>query len=178
MSTRALRTLLLAVGGTVVAWNVTGRSADTVLHSLKSVHGSVQRSGAVAALRAVQMAQQNYAMACGQSFYAPSLEALGRPPAEGGEPFLERDLGKAGEVVRAGFVYRMRTTPAPGAPAACNGVPAGEAAQTYVVVAEPVDGTSGPFYAMNTNGMIYQHTSSLARAMPENGLPAVGELAK
>jgi hypothetical protein len=161
-----------AIGGVVIALGMV-IAVTVAVPNLVRARDRAREVSAIASLRSITMAQELYAAACGGSFYSPSLENLGTPATGTAEAFLSPDLGKAGEVVKNGYVVRMRGTIAPAAPPTCNGLPAGRATVSYVAVAEPVDG-KGACFAANTNAVIYQHTSSLDRAMPETGSPNVG----
>jgi hypothetical protein len=48
------------------------------------------------------------------------------------------------------------------------------AAPGYAVVADPLDPAGARFFGSNSDGVIYQHTASLAATMPETGGPPAG----
>jgi hypothetical protein len=61
------------------------------------------------------------------------------------------------------------------APPTCNGLPVGSAATGYAVVADPLDASPpARFFGTNSDGIIYEHTASLALIMTEAGRPASG----
>ena len=79
--------------------------------------------------------------------------------------------------IRAGYNFSMAGTPLPGAPASCNGLPAGQAAAGYALVADQIDAppVNGRFFGTNSDGVIYEHTDTLAATMPEGGSPPIGQ---
>jgi hypothetical protein len=70
----------------------------------------------------------------------------------------------------------MAGTSLAGAPATCNGFKPGFTAPGYAIVADQLDAPpkGGKFYGSNADGIIYQHTASLALLMPESGGPSSG----
>ncbi len=68
----------------------------------------------------------------------------------------------------------MEGTPFAGAPATCNGLAAGEAAQGFKTGADPTEPANPRFFSSNANGSIYEHTAPLFPSMPEVGEPPVG----
>ena len=84
--------------------------------------------------------------------------------------------GLLASVGKSGYNFSLAGTSLAGAPATCNGLGAGLAAPGYAIVADQIDAppTGGKFYGSNADGVIYQHTASLALLMPESGGPLSG----
>ena len=73
----------------------------------------------------------------------------------------------------------MSATAFPSAPASCNGLPLGEAAQAYKAGADPADPASNVrYFGTNANGVIFEDLVTLFPTMPEVGEPASGHLLK
>ena len=126
-------------------------------------------------MRRVNSAQLSYAITCGLGFYAPDFPTLGIKPPCAKEAFLVPDLTAAPTITKSGYNFSMAGTGLAGAPATCNGLGAGAAAPGYAVVADPLDSTqTARFFGTNADGVLYEHTGSLATTMPESGPPSSG----
>ena len=69
--------------------------------------------------------------------------------------------------------YSVELTPgaaAEGAPASCNGIPAGGVVTTYFIGASPASGGGVRFFGTNQGGTIYQSTAAVV--VTQNGAPA------
>jgi type IV pilus assembly protein PilA len=139
-------------------------------------------AAAISALQAINDAQSAYQVTCGRGRYAPSLSALGLPMPTTGDAFLSPDLSTMDEVVKSGYVITMTGTAAaenleapvnPDAWTSCNDV---QTTESYTAFAEPErPGISGQrFFATNASRVIYEHSESLADAMPPTGPPPAG----
>jgi hypothetical protein len=107
-------------------------------------------------MAAIASAQASHAAVCGHGFYAPTLAALARPEP-GGKPNYLGDLVPAkGATVLERFGYRIEMTavPSPKSPASCNGVPAGGSAETFSIVARPMEGFHGRAYRKDADGKL------------------------
>ena len=122
-------------------------------------------SSAIASIRAIMSAQQTYASACGNGFYASTLPILGSAPV-GSQPFLSPDLTGAATVSKSGYVLTM----AEGSEsfvATLNGCnPLGVAADlssSYVMTNFPTSAntTGTRFFWGNTLGTVYFDTSDV-----------------
>ena len=141
---------------------------------LMRARGAAQVSSAIGTLRVVNSAQLSYAITCGSGFFAPDLKTLGKKPPGAMDAYLPEESG-APTFMKSGYNFSMAGTGVTTAPATCNGLSAGSAATGYAVVTDPLD--SAPparFFGTNSDGIIYEHTSSLAAIMPEAGRPASG----
>ena len=96
---------------------------------------------AITYLKSFSSAQSTFAAACGQGFYSPTLELLGR--SVGGYGFISPDLVPAqGEatVRKGGFNFELVPGPHTGdTPETCNGAPAGTTVSSYKVIACPLE---------------------------------------
>jgi type II secretory pathway pseudopilin PulG len=141
---------------------------------LMRARGAAQVSSAIGTMRTINSAQLSYAITCGLGFYSPDFPTLGVKPPSAAEAFLGPDLTSAATVIKSGYNFSLAGTSLPGAPATCNG-PAGSAAPGYAVVADSLDPVqNNRFFGSNADGVLYEHTASLAATMPESGPPPAG----
>src|SRR5437868_5889310 len=126
-------------------------------------------ASAIGSMRAINSAQLTYALTCGNGFYAPNLTTLGTPPPGSHEPFISGGLGAADTVTKSGYIIQLAATPYAGAPATCNGLAGGESGQGFKAAADPSEPSNLRFFATNSNGLIYEDTSTLFPTMPEVG---------
>jgi hypothetical protein len=103
-------------------------------------------------LRAILSAQISYSTMCGAGFYAPTLAALAKPRA--GEKFgffSSSDVPPGGAKIleKHRYAIEMTAPPSPKSPAGCNGVPAGQSAETWSATARPLPGYSGKSYRID-----------------------------
>ena len=133
-------------------------------------------ASAIGTMRVVNSSQLSYAITCGLGFYAPDFPTLTVKPPLATEAFLSADLATGPTFTRSGYNFSMAGTAQPGAPATCNGLAMGAAAPGYAIVADDLSATptAGRFFGTNVDGVIYEHTSSLALIMPEGGSPSQG----
>ena len=133
-------------------------------------------ASAIGSIRTINSSQLTFALTCGNGFYSPNLTSLGVPPAGASEAFIAPSLSQADTVTRSGYILRMDGTPFPGSPATCNGVPVGDAAQSYKAAADAGEPGNKRFFASNSNGLIWEHNASMWATMPEVGEPAIGHI--
>ena len=131
-------------------------------------------ASAVGSLRAISSGQLTFALTCGGGFYAPALTDLGRAPAGSNEAFVSPNIGSDDAVIRAGYLLEMEALPFGGAPASCNGLGAGEAGLGFAAAADPLEPNSTRFFALNANGQIWEHSSSMYATIPEVGDSPLG----
>jgi hypothetical protein len=107
------------------------------------------------ALYAISNAQRVYARDCGRGYYGPTLASLAKPAPDRPEGFLP-DLfvpaGSAFVLEKYGSRIEMSAVPSPTSPASCNGVPAGGSAQTFSIVARPMEGWHGRTFRIDAKG--------------------------
>jgi type II secretory pathway pseudopilin PulG len=152
-----------------------GLLCSLAIPGLMRARGAAQAASALGTLRVVNSAQLSYAITCGLGFYAPDLPTLGIPPPGSVDPFLTGDLSSGVTVIKAGYNISLFGTPLPGAPATCNGLGLGQSAPGYAAVADPLNPLeNGRFFGTNADGVMYEHSASLAGIMPEAGSPAAG----
>jgi type II secretory pathway pseudopilin PulG len=131
-------------------------------------------ASAIGSLRAINSAELTFALTCGSGFYAPNLTRLGIAPPGSNEPFIGGGLGAADSVFKSGYVVKIEGTAYDGAPASCNGLPAGQTARGFKAGADPADPVNQRYFGSNANNAIYEDTSSLYAGMPESGEPPAG----
>ena len=153
-----------------------GLLSTLAIPGLMRARGAAQSSSAVGTLRVVNSAQLSFAITCGLGFYSPDFPTLAVKPPGAVEAFLSPELATGPTFMKSGYNFSLAGTALAGAPATCNGLPAGSAAPGYAVVADQLDAppTAGRFYGANADGVIYEHTSSLGAIMPESGPPSSG----
>lgn len=153
---------------------IIGVLASIALPRLTLAKSAAGTASAIGSMRGITSAELTFALTCGAGFYAPSLSSLGTPPPGSAEPFIGQGLGAADSVIKAGYRVQVEASPYAGAPASCNGVPAGIAGQGYKAGADPTEPANTRFFATNANGVIFEHTSTLFATMPEAGDPVSG----
>jgi hypothetical protein len=153
-----------------------GLLSTLAIPGLMRARNAAQAGSALGTVRVVNSAQLSFAITCGLGFYAPDLPTLGVKPPASAEAFLSPDLTSGATVIRTGYNFSMALTAAPGTPATCNGIAAGQTGPGYALVADPLD-ISPParFFGTNADGVIYEHTASLGATMPESGPPLLGQ---
>ena len=153
-----------------------GVLSTLAIPGLMRARGAAQSSSALGTIRVVNSSQLSFAITCGLGFYSPDFPTLARRPPGSSESFLPSELASGPTFVKSGYNFSLAGTALAGAPATCNGLRAGLAAPGYAVVADQIDAppTGGKFYGSNADGVIYQHTASLALLMPEVGAPSSG----
>lgn len=142
---------------------------------LMRARNAAQSSSALGTLRVINSAQLSFAITCGLGFYSPDLPTLGVTPPGALDAFLPSEFSGAPTFTKSGYSFSLGATALPGAPATCNGLPAGQSAPGYAAVADPLD-TSPParYFGTNADGTIYEHDATLSATMPETGAPPVG----
>ncbi len=153
-----------------------GALATMAIPGLMRAKGAAQAASALGTMRLVNSAQLSFAIGCGLGFYAPDLPSLGNPPPGATDGFIPADMAANFTFVKSGYNFSLAGTPLGGAPASCNGLGMGQAAPGYAIVGDVIDPTvSMPrFFGTNSDGVIWEHTSSLAMTMPEVGAPPAG----
>ncbi len=131
-------------------------------------------ASAIGSLRTVSSSELTYALSCGGGFYAPSFPILGQAPPGSTDAFISPDLGGAASVVKSEYLMQLDGVPYGGAPASCNGQGAGSLSRGYAAAADPLEPGNLRFFAVNSDGVIYEDTSSLYATMPELGAPPQG----
>ena len=153
---------------------IIGVLSSIALPRLTLAKAAAGSASAIGSMRAINSAQLTFALTCGNGFYAPDLPTLGIAPLGSREPFVSPDLSGAAVVAKSGYVLRMSAAAFAGAPASCNGLAAGAAGRGYKASADTNEPQNPRYFAINANGQIYEHSSSLEAAMPEFGEPAIG----
>jgi prepilin-type N-terminal cleavage/methylation domain-containing protein len=153
-----------------------GLLSTLAIPGLMRARGAAQSASALGTLRVVNSAQLSFAITCGLGFYSPDFQTLGWKPPGAIDAFLTPEMSKTATFIKSGYNFSLAGTPLGGAPATCNGLGAGQSAPGYAVVADSLDpaGAIPRFFGSNADGLIYEHTKSLAATMPESGAPGVG----
>ena len=134
---------------------------------------SGNEASAIGSLRAVSSAQSTFAASCGSGFYAATLVVLGTPATGSTAAFIGPDLGAATTVTKSGYAVTMTGAAAAASPAPCNGGAANSTTTGYRATAEPNAGGGVRFFATNTTGTIWAHTSTLA-SITDTTAPGAG----
>lgn len=135
---------------------------------------SAGAASAIGSMRAISSAELTFALTCGSGFYAPNLTTLGTAPVGSREAFIGSGLGAADTVTKSGYIIQLDAQPYAGAPTSCNDLGPGVAGQGFRAAADPAESSNPRFFAVNANGLIYEHTSSLFASMPELADPPTG----
>jgi prepilin-type N-terminal cleavage/methylation domain-containing protein len=153
-----------------------GLLASLAIPGLMRAKDAAQAASALGSVRIVNSAQLSYAISCGLGFYSPDLPTLGVAPPGAAEGFLPPEMSTDFSFVKSGYTFSLAGTSLAGAPATCNGLGAGLAAPGYAIVGDPLDATIGfpRFFGSNSDGVIYEHSATLAADMPEAGAPPIG----
>ena len=152
-----------------------GLVSTLAIPGLMRARGAAQSASALGTMRVVNSAQLSFAITCGLGFYSPDFPTLAIKPPSSVDAFLAPELATGPTFIKAGYNFSMAGTSLQGAPASCNGLPAGQAAPGYAVVADQLDAAAqARFFGTNADGIIYEHTLSLGGTMPESGGPGVG----
>jgi len=131
-------------------------------------------ASALSSMRAIAVAQSQFALTCGGTKYAATLEVLAQPVPQTGHAFISPDLALPNGFEKSGYKFQMTAKPIDGAPPACNG---GAVAETYIATADPVKpGVSGAqFYGLNADRVIFTDTEkTFTGNMPETAAPSHG----
>jgi type IV pilus assembly protein PilA len=132
-------------------------------------------ASAVGSLRTINSAQTSYSAACGNGFYAPTLENLGTPPSAGAVAFISPDLGAPPPVVKSGYQFALSGTVSTQSPASCNGLAANATLTGYAATATPIPGGGWRFFATNTTSTIWQHDGDLS-SITDQEPPSAGRV--
>ncbi len=155
---------------------IIGLLSTLAIPGLMRARSAAQSGSALATLRIINSAQLSFAITCGLGFYAPDLTALGKIPLGAKEAFLDPEMTGDVTFQRSGYAFSMAATPVDGTPATCNGLEAGSTGPGYALVADPID-KAKPLrnFGTNADGVLYEHTETLADVMPESGPPEAGQ---
>lgn len=151
-----------------------GLLASLAIPGLMKARGAAQSSSAIGTLRVLNSGELSFAITCGLGFYSPDLPTLGVAPPGSVEGFLPDEMTAGFTFIKSGYNFSLAGTALAGAPASCNGLAAGMASPGYATVGDPLDPSTARFFGTNSDGVIYQHSASLAATMPESGGPPAG----
>ena len=131
-------------------------------------------ASAIGSMRAINSSELTYALTCGNGFYAPKLTTLGIAPPASVEAFISPTLSSGDTVLHSGYLVQLTAEPYAGAPATCNGLPAGAAGRAFKSSADPTTPGNVRFFATNAGGTIYEDVASMFATIPEVGDPPSG----
>jgi len=157
---------------------IIGLLAAIAMPRLLLAKQSAGAASAIGSLRAINSSELTFALTCGGGFYAPKLTTLGTAPPGSDAPYISANLGRTDTVVQSGYTIQLTTTPYPGSPPTCNGLAMGQTGQGFKAAADPMDVENRRFFALNSNGQIWEDSNSLWAGMPETGQPSTGHLLK
>lgn len=135
-------------------------------------------ASALGAMRTINSAQLTFALTCGGGFYSPRLTVLGTPPPASVVGYISPNLAQADTFNNSGYTIQMSAAAEPGAPPSCNGLAGGLAGRGFKAGASPIEPTNSRYFAINTNGQIWEHNADLFAGMPESGDSPTGHLLK
>jgi hypothetical protein len=152
-----------------------GVLSTLAIPGLMRARGAAFSSSAVGTMRVVNSAQLSFAITCASGFYSPTFPTLAVVPPGSPEAFLPGELASGLTFIKSGYNFSMAGDPMPGAPASCNGLPAGAASAGYAMVGDQLESSGNPrFFGTNADGVIYEDTTSLSATMPDAGPPPTG----
>jgi hypothetical protein len=152
-----------------------GLLSTLAIPGVMRARGAAHSASALGTIRVVNSAQLSFAITCGLGFYAPEFPPLTVKPPGALDAFLAPELATGPTFIRSGYNFSMAGSPLAGSPASCNGLMVGESAAGYAIVADQLDAASGSrFFGSNADGVIYEHTKSYDKSMPETGAPPDG----
>lgn len=151
-----------------------GLLASLAIPGLMKARGAAQSTSAIGTLRVLNSSELSFAITCGLGFYSPDLPTLGVPPPGSAEGFLPDEMTAGFTFIKSGYNFSLAGTGLAGAPASCNGLAAGQASPGYATIGDPLDPSLARYFGTNSDGVIFQHSASLAALMPESGSPAAG----
>jgi hypothetical protein len=153
-----------------------GLLSTLAIPGLMRARDAAQSASALGTIKVVNSAQVSYAITCGLGFYAPDFVQLGIAPPASVDAFLGPEMSATPTFIKSGYLFSMAGTGLQGSPASCNGLGAGQGAAGYAVVADPIDKTPPARYlGSNSDGAIWEDTSSFMATMPEGGAPPSGK---
>jgi type II secretory pathway pseudopilin PulG len=155
---------------------IVGLLCGIALPKLLLARQSANAASAIGSMRSINSGELTYALTCGNGFYSPNLTTLGVAPPGSTEPFLAGGLTGADTVTKSGYLVTLEGTPFAGAPATCNGLGPGEAAQGFRAGADPAEPNNLRYFATNANGTIYEDSATIYAGMPEVGEPLTGHV--
>jgi type II secretory pathway pseudopilin PulG len=157
---------------------IIGLLSALAVPGLMRARGAAQASSALGTLQVINSAQLSFAIACGSGFYATDLPTLGTGPGGSRTGYLAPEFTRAFTFVKSGYLFSMAGTPISGAPPTCNGLAMGSTSSGYAAVADTLDPASAGsrYFGTNTDGVIYESSTSLAPVMPEGGAPPGGQI--
>ena len=155
---------------------IIGLLSTLAIPGLMKARGAAQSASALGTLRVVNSAQLSFAITCGLGFYSPDFPTLAVTPPGSADAFLSPEIATGATFVKGGYDFSMAGTSLAGAPATCNGLGPGMSAPAYAAVADQLDAGAGigRYFGTNADGIVYEHTLSLAGTMPETGAPPAG----
>jgi len=151
-----------------------GLLASLAIPGLMKARGAAQSTSAIGTLRVLNSSELSFAITCGLGFYSPDLPTLGVAPPGSIEAFLPDEMTAGFTFIKSGYNFSLAGTGLAGAPASCNGLAAGQASPGYATVGDPLDPSVARYFGTNSDGVIFQHSASLAATMPEGGSPPAG----
>ena len=151
-----------------------GLLASLAIPGLMKARGAAQSTSAIGTLRVLNSSELSFAITCGLGFYSPDLPTLGVPPPGSAEAFLPDEMTAGFTFIKSGYNFSLAGTGLAGAPASCNGLAAGQASPGYATIGDPLDPSLARYFGTNSDGVIFQHSASLAATMPESGSPPAG----
>ena len=124
-------------------------------------------------MRSITVAQWQFALTCGRTKYAATLDALGQPVPQTGHAFLSPDLAQPSGFEKSGYTFQIDAKPIDNVGPACNG---GAVADEYAATADPARaGTGRVFYGVNGDRIIFtDQEKTFTGNMPKHGAPEHG----
>jgi type IV pilus assembly protein PilA len=158
----------------VFVCGIIGLLSSIALPKMLLARQTAAAASAIGSLRAINSAQLTYALTCASGFYAPNLSTLGTVPPGSNDAFVGFGLGAADTVTKTNYIFQMTGTAYPAAPASCNGLAVGQAAEGYKAGADATEPGNPRFFSTNSTGTIWEDTGTLFATTPEVDPPPSG----
>ena len=147
---------------------------SVVFTEYRGMQAKANEMSALTSMRSISVAQWQFALTCGRTKYATTLEALAQPVPQTGHAFISPDLAMANGFEKSGYTFQMAAKPIDNVGPACNGA---AVADGYAATADPVrPGVTGRlFYAVNADRIVFtDQEKTFTSDMPETGAPPHG----
>jgi prepilin-type N-terminal cleavage/methylation domain-containing protein len=145
---------------------IVGLLAGLAMPGLRRAQMAGNESSAIGSLRTIATGQQSFSSSCGFGLYAPSLVALAKPVGSSAG-FLSPDLTGAATIVKSGYEIQVGSDHV-AAGTSCSGTPLSNG---YHATADPGVGKGRRYFAVNTNGAIYQSLKTMYGVIEDIGVP-------
>jgi prepilin-type N-terminal cleavage/methylation domain-containing protein len=157
----------------MIVMAIVGILLAIAVEQYRGMQAKGSEASALASMRSITVAQWQFALTCGRTKYAATLDALGQPVPQTGHAFLSPDLAQPSGFEKSGYTFQIDAKPIDNVGPACNG---GAVADEYAATADPARaGTGRVFYGVNGDRIIFtDQEKTFTGNMPKHGAPEHG----